>query len=177
MPIRLLLRPNHNCADTPTVPPTVRSCRYACDPRLPLASYCYNKRLYCPATVDETMIVPLRLRLLDQLIARALRLTYYHKITDRRAPCSTAIVTAASTVLLPEHSCSCLQLNLNLTTTAPACVPQLTSAATPAAPRTTLAALPAASHRLLLPHLQQITTTVQEVEDKHLRIKLEGKLF
>jgi len=121
VPIRLLLRPNHNCADTPTVPPTVRSCRYACDPQLPLTSYCYNKRLYYPATVNKTMIVPLRLQLRNQLIARALRLTYYHKITDRRAPYSTAIVTAASTVLLPKHSCSCLQLNLNLTTTTPAC--------------------------------------------------------
>ena len=42
VPIRLLLQPDHNCADTPTVPPTVRSCRYACDPRLSLVPYCYT---------------------------------------------------------------------------------------------------------------------------------------
>jgi hypothetical protein len=41
VPIRLLLRPDHYCAYTPTVPLTVRSCRYACDPRLSLAPYCY----------------------------------------------------------------------------------------------------------------------------------------
>jgi len=76
--------------------------------------------------------VPLRLRsttfacivLLqtNQSIARALRSTCYHKTTDRRALCSTTIDFCCSACsITPEHSCSCLQLNLNSTTTAPAC--------------------------------------------------------
>jgi len=40
---------------------------------------------------------------INQLIAQALRLTYYYKTTDRRALYLTTIVITASTVLLPKQ--------------------------------------------------------------------------
>jgi hypothetical protein len=61
------------------------------------------------------MIVPLRLRSLDQLIARVLRSTYYYKTTDRRALCLTTIITAASTVLLPDQTAATPTADLNST--------------------------------------------------------------
>jgi len=122
VPIRLLLRPDYNCANTPTV-------------------FWPYDRAVTPAIHDFR----LHRTATNQSIARALRLTCYHKTTDRRALCLTTIVIVASTVLLPEQTSAatlavdpiwqlllclqyhyrllllCLQLNLNSTTTAPAC--------------------------------------------------------
>ena len=87
-----LLRPDHNCADTPTVPPTRRSCRYACDPRL-----CWHH-----TATHQIMIVPLCLLSTDQSIDQALRLTRYHHLTlaPYCYPKQTAISPAAVDPLL-----------------------------------------------------------------------------
>jgi hypothetical protein len=89
-------------ADTPATTTDYRSCRYACDPRPLLAPYCHtldNDSADMPAITHQTMTV---LFCLQSNNDRAVTPTIYQP-TDRRALCSTSIVTAAGTVLPPRH--------------------------------------------------------------------------